>query len=944
LDTQAKYDALVAAGIFDGTNNGAELNAGMTREQLAKIVALLKKFPLPTVTATGYTDVAADRWSAEEIAAVSKATPFIMDGTAPGIFNPEGTVTIEQLATVLVRALDLKVDASAVVTGTVSDWAKANVATVVKLGLLEAKTDYTADAARSVLVDATFAAVTELAAPKVTEAVAVDSKKVKVTFSDAGVVEKTLDTALVANVATDVKVTYKDREYTVSVTHKQAAVATTVVGAKKIEVKFDKAVDDTKATFAVKKGTTPVNVSKTTWSEDKTTATVELLANFTKGEYTVTVGGVVDPAVEQKVTVEDQKVTKIEFASDKAPLNSTGTEVTAKIKVLNQYNEDIVSTEAGSLEITAGKGIDTLDSTTGIIKLTSASPLFMLDEKVAVSVVHKTTGVFASQVLTVAPKAQVANISITKLYNANSKTLEVGTSEEFYLLIDAKDQYGNAVPKDNVLNDVLVSVSNPTVADIDVTAAYTVNSSTALKVVVPTSATTYKAGTTQVFLISKTTGNKATFDLTVKDVAKIDTLQLTAPEIAVAGESIEIPFTAVDQFGNAVTNATSSLNGPGMLSVLSVTGTPFKTFNFVDDVANSKSKLVLDLTDQVPVTADTNVFINGITSTGKLVQLNLTIKPNKKPVVITGVTDLKTALVVDATTTIPNTKVNVLDQYGRASTADKFAGYNVVVTSSSASVPATVTGATYTLTANAAATSTVTLKLTNSSNVDVAGSQYSTSVKVVGVADVTGYEVADIAKLYAKPASNTLDYSKAVTVNGLLADGTKVAVPQSAYTVTNNVYNSTGKIAYSGGKLSATDAFFASSDTATEKTIKVTVVGITGTGSAVVTKDVVVSKESPVATTLALNTGTNSGVKYLSAGSVQVTNTTASAADSAMAIANAAVKVTDQYGVVLTTTGQFVNAIPTKTGTIAAGTNYTITAITASGSVISFKVMVTSSL
>ncbi|MDF2669347.1 MAG: S-layer protein, partial [Paenibacillus sp.] len=176
LDTQAKYDQLVALGIFEGTGNGSELDAGMTREQLAKIVALLKKFPTPAVTSTGYTDVAADRWSAEEIAAVSKATPFIMDGTAPNVFNPEGTVTIEQLATVLVRALDIKVDASATVTGTVSDWAKANVAAVVKLGLLNAKTDYTTDAARSVLVDATYAAVTELAAPKVTEAVAVDSK------------------------------------------------------------------------------------------------------------------------------------------------------------------------------------------------------------------------------------------------------------------------------------------------------------------------------------------------------------------------------------------------------------------------------------------------------------------------------------------------------------------------------------------------------------------------------------------------------------------------------------------------------------------------------------------------------------------------------------------------------------------------------------------------
>ncbi|UZJ79581.1 hypothetical protein [Fictibacillus sp. KU28468] len=62
------------------------------------------------------------------------------------------------------------------------------------------------------------------------------------------------------------------------------------------------------------------NVAKVTISDDKKSATVELTSKFTKGDYTVTVAQGTNPALTGSVTVEDEKVTKIEILFTSAPL------------------------------------------------------------------------------------------------------------------------------------------------------------------------------------------------------------------------------------------------------------------------------------------------------------------------------------------------------------------------------------------------------------------------------------------------------------------------------------------------------------------------------------------------------------------------------------------------------------------------------------------------
>jgi len=301
LTTEQKLQALINAGIFDpeGTGNGFELDAKMTREQLAKILA--KLMGLQELPGTSYTDVEADRWSAGFIQAVSKANPPLMDGQWEGIFNPSGNVTIEELATVAVRALNLEVKNNAEVDGKVSDWAKGYVAAAVSAGLVGELSDYTKPAIRSQLVEATYAAKEALD----------DAKSPKV-----------------------------------------SVVSAKAVGVQKVEVTFSKAVDTEKAKLSLKKGTVDIALNAPTWSQDGKTATVTLKdAKISEGQYTVTLSGVENIDEDSASFVgENEKVTKLEFATASDEI-AKSSKARVQFRAVNQYGEP-TSMSAGNFTVT----------------------------------------------------------------------------------------------------------------------------------------------------------------------------------------------------------------------------------------------------------------------------------------------------------------------------------------------------------------------------------------------------------------------------------------------------------------------------------------------------------------------------------------------------------------------------------------------------------------
>jgi alkaline phosphatase len=105
---------LVAKNVINGYQDGTfRPGKGLSRGQAAALIARVKSLPLDEA-AEGFKDVPADYDYSKEIAAVKKAG--IMNGVSSDTFNPNGLISREQMATVLVKAFNLEADESVPVT------------------------------------------------------------------------------------------------------------------------------------------------------------------------------------------------------------------------------------------------------------------------------------------------------------------------------------------------------------------------------------------------------------------------------------------------------------------------------------------------------------------------------------------------------------------------------------------------------------------------------------------------------------------------------------------------------------------------------------------------------------------------------------------------------------------------------------------------------------
>lgn len=183
--TKAKFDALISAGIFNGTSdNNFGLNEEMNRAQFAKVAALIGGLPVNhDLKTSSFSDVKSDDpgngYALPYIEAIKAAG--ITDGVGPEVFDPSGTVTKEQLATFLVRVLGQGAGAQSapgVSDGTVSDWARGYVQKALGLGLLSNSSDGTfggkEEASRNLLATGSFETAKTLEATRPLEVSGVD--------------------------------------------------------------------------------------------------------------------------------------------------------------------------------------------------------------------------------------------------------------------------------------------------------------------------------------------------------------------------------------------------------------------------------------------------------------------------------------------------------------------------------------------------------------------------------------------------------------------------------------------------------------------------------------------------------------------------------------------------------------------------------------------------
>jgi hypothetical protein len=204
---QDKYDALKAKGIFTGFPDGlSHLELQMTRAEFAKTISKVMGLEeaLPSVLSYKDTNYNAKHWAAPYIEAVTAAGIMQGDNLTKKLFNPKGNVSIQEMATVLVRTLKLEVPTTS--DNSASDWAKLNVQAVINAGLLDEDLSFQSAATRALLVEATFAveafvATPPVLAPKVVSVTAPNAKQAVVKFTRAiDVATLAADGKLITNV------------------------------------------------------------------------------------------------------------------------------------------------------------------------------------------------------------------------------------------------------------------------------------------------------------------------------------------------------------------------------------------------------------------------------------------------------------------------------------------------------------------------------------------------------------------------------------------------------------------------------------------------------------------------------------------------------------------------------------------------------------------------
>jgi len=902
LDTQAKYDALHEKGIFEGVDgNVPGLDQKMTRAQYAKVLSLV--FELPQATGSSYTDLDGAGWAAGYIEAVTKAG--LMDGVWDGIFDPSGNVTLEQLATVLARGFDLQQTTDGV-SGTVSDWAKGYVGAALKAGLISAKSDYTQPALRSDLVESTYAAYQ----------------------------------------------LYQQQN------QKETTAEYSAVGAKKLQVKFNNAVDDTKVTFDVKFFTSPATVSKVTWSDDKKTATLEMGSKLIKGDYNITVKGAAANDLTGKVTVEDEKVSKIDIPSDTAAMlqDNTGKPTGAQIgyRVYNQYNEDITEV-AGTPSITWNSSIGTVNSDNkGKLTITFPDGVTVWkDQAFSISgyIQDVNNSATINKTVKLGDRAAVSTLNVTSVYSASGKDLNTDfTNGTYYLLLDAKDQYGNKVKANDFKDGMLVYSTNPSVLQIDVADVTDNAGPNGDQLGIP-----LKRGTNiEAFLnngendlevpvsfLSKYGGVSTQYTVKIQKAGIVDTFTLTNPATVVAaGDTIKIPFVAVDQYGNSITK----YDDLEKVKVY-VNGNPLSwKKNYSDNTGY--------LEYPVPESAANNstIMLTAYTPTNKFSQLMLTVRETKKASEISSAS-FRNGMVAGAAVEVKGDSFKALDQYGSNMTIDNvnfYNKYNIKFTLSSSLANAGVkfvntantpaqsdTVAVFTQTGDklnivggtAAASGNITAVITDKAGNEIAGSSKELSFKVVNIDDVKQFAVGDIGKLFDTAAANSeyhvsytaTDYNQDVDVYGTLSDGSAVSIPASNVTVTGGTYGlvSTPASGASKAKVRAEGTRFPSNSTEYKGTVSVAVRG--KDDSTVISKEVTISKELPVAQSVSYASQNSGSYYHIKLESGNYFKASASALTGSLTGSSQilkkdyAVKFVDQYGKKLDPSSAYVTINKTAT-------------------------------
>lgn len=126
------YDRGIIGGYPDGSFGG---NKTVTRAEFAKMLLLSADFDLETTIPTTYADVASALWSRPYIMTLSNKG--ILKGKGPGIFDPQGPISIGEVITVLTRTFQVYGQANAYPFELINHWSNEYFLEAVSSGLVQ---------------------------------------------------------------------------------------------------------------------------------------------------------------------------------------------------------------------------------------------------------------------------------------------------------------------------------------------------------------------------------------------------------------------------------------------------------------------------------------------------------------------------------------------------------------------------------------------------------------------------------------------------------------------------------------------------------------------------------------------------------------------------------------------------------------------------------------
>ncbi|OPJ65080.1 Ig-like domain-containing protein [Clostridium oryzae] len=579
------------------------------------------------------------------------------------------------------------------------------------------------------------------------------------------------------------------------------------VGARKIQVKFNKQIDTGAARIDIRRNGISINILRTTYSADRTSAVIELPSKISKADYAVTIWGLNSPSVTRNFTGEDERVSAINILSDSAPVDNASNikYATVGYKVTNQYGEDITSTtylRTGNSSVAASNGVVTIYR-----NALGTNPA--IGNKVVITLINAESGVAASKMVTLTAPAAPSVVSVDGLYNKDGKQLSESTNlsaDKFYLLLDLKDQYGNPITSASAGKSLVMTQTNTSVVQAQTDSSSiqplltTINVNGNNKLAVQLKPGTLTAGESTITFICPTSGYKASYTVRVAEGTKADTIILSQPSQAIAGEDLYIPVSVIDRSGYSVTDV-NVLNSISKGVNITFGGTRINSPFILKD---NKLYIYIRNSNSTPVKEGYSVVV-AQSSTSKVSTLPIKIEAAAKPSMVKGLkSTVSTTILANRTKGISIDDLIICDQYGRVMTTNQVRNSLNSGDISSIKIVETDINNRYVnldsnqITKNSniqlrAAGSNGTegfyLSLMDRNGREISSSTAYVSFRVTDGHEYRSYSVDPIGTVYDETAAGHRDsdaYDKPINVYGILNDGTKVQLAAGLdYTVTS---------------------------------------------------------------------------------------------------------------------------------------------------------------